>query len=144
VATRLEHANLAVRDVDALTAFLKTAFPDFRIRAEGRTFNGVSRWIHVGSDTTYVALVEASKGPPEPWVPYDGRPGTNHLGYEVDDVAALRARLATAGYEESTVPNAHPHRTRVYFLDPEGNDWEFVQYASDDPTERNDYRLPDL
>lgn len=21
---------------------------------------------------------------------------------------------------------AHPHRKRVYFYDPEGNDWEFV------------------
>jgi hypothetical protein len=39
------------------------------------------------------------------------------------------------------VPNHHPHRQRVYFLDPEGNDWEFVQYFSADPAERNDYEL---
>lgn len=32
---------------------------------------------------------------------------------------------------------------RVYFYDPEGNDWEFVQYFSDDPAERNNYELPD-
>ena len=44
-----------------------------------------------------------------------------------------------AGYKESTPPNTHPHRKRVYFYDPEGNDWEFVQYFSDDPAERNDY-----
>jgi hypothetical protein len=31
----------------------------------------------------------------------------------------------------------------VYFYDADGNDWEFVQYTSDDPAERNDYELPD-
>ena len=75
--------------------------------------------------------------------PYTGEPGINHLGYEVSDVDALRTRLLAAGYRESTVPNAHPQRKRVYFYDPEGNDWEFVQYFSDDPAERNDYDLPD-
>ena len=39
--------------------------------------------------------------------------------------------------------HAHPHRTRVYFNDLEGNDWEFVEYHSSDPAERNDYDLPD-
>ena len=61
----------------------------------------------------------------------------------MDDAEALRARLAAAGYEDSTVPNAHPHRRRVYFHDADGNDWEFVEYSSDDPAERNDYDLPD-
>ena len=37
-----------------------------------------------------------------------------------------------------------PYRKRVYFTDPEGNDWEFVQYSSDDPAERNDYEHPDI
>ena len=47
--------------------------------------------------------------------------------------------LRDAGYEDSTVPNAHPSRTRVYFHDAEGNDWEFVQYHTDDPAARHDY-----
>jgi hypothetical protein len=51
--------------------------------------------------------------------------------------------MLAAGYRDSTPPNAHPHRRRLYFYDPEGNDWEFVQYLSQDPAERNDYRLPD-
>jgi catechol 2,3-dioxygenase-like lactoylglutathione lyase family enzyme len=76
-------------------------------------------------------------------MPYSGEPGVNHLAYEVDDVESLRARLMAAGFRESTVPNAHPHRKRVYFYDPDGNDWEFVQYFSQDPAERNDYELPD-
>jgi catechol 2,3-dioxygenase-like lactoylglutathione lyase family enzyme len=140
--TRLEHANLAVRDVDAMLRFVTTAFPEFRVRREGKTWQGW-RWLHVGSDETYLALNEAPRTPAEPWVPYAGRPGLNHLGFEVDDVEALRARLAAAGYADSTVPNAHPHRRRVYFHDPEGNDWEFVEYRSQDPAERNDYELED-
>jgi catechol 2,3-dioxygenase-like lactoylglutathione lyase family enzyme len=138
--TRLEHANLAVRDVDALLRFVTTAFPEFRVRREGKTWQGF-RWLHVGSDDTYLALNEAPFAPAEPWAPYQGKPGLNHLGFEVDDVEAVRARLARAGYEDSTVPNAHPWRRRVYFHDPEGNDWEFVEYRSQDPAERNDYEL---
>jgi catechol 2,3-dioxygenase-like lactoylglutathione lyase family enzyme len=142
VGVRLEHANLIVRDIDGMIEFLTAAFPEFRVRGEGQA-PGSGRWVHIGTDETYLALNQATAEPAEPWVPYAGRPGTNHLGYEVDDVAALSERLAAAGYRESTVPNAHPHRRRVYFYDPEGNDWEFVEYTSTDPAERNDYALPD-
>jgi len=143
MATRLEHANLAVRDVDGMIRFLRTAFPDFRIRSEGKTWQG-NRWVHVGNDGTYIAVNEAPDAPAEPWVPYGGKPGTNHLGYEVDDVEGVRRRLAEAGYRDTTVPNDHPHRRRVYFRDAEDNDWEFVEYRSSDPEERNDYALPDV
>jgi catechol 2,3-dioxygenase-like lactoylglutathione lyase family enzyme len=142
MAVRLEHANLCVRDVDEMLRFVRSAFPEFSVRGEGRTGWG-TRWVHVGTGETYLALNEANAEAPEPWVPYAGKPGTNHLGYEVDDVEALRERLSAAGYRDSTVPNAHPHRRRVYFHDREGNDWEFVEYASSDPALRNDYALPD-
>ena len=143
MTTRLEHANLIVRDVDAMIRFLQTAFPDFRVRHEGKTWEG-ARWLHLGTDETYLALHEASAEPAERWVPYGGKPGLNHLAYEVDDVRALHERLREAGYRDSTVPNEHPHRRRVYFHDPEGNDWEFVEYLSEDPKQRNDYEIPDL
>jgi catechol 2,3-dioxygenase-like lactoylglutathione lyase family enzyme len=142
MSTRLEHANLAVRDVEAAIRFLTTAFPEFRIRREGKTWQGW-RWVHLGTDEIYFALNEAPEAAAEQWVPYAGKPGVNHLGFEVDDAGALRTRLAAAGYEDSTVPNDHPHRRRVYFHDAEGNDWEFVEYLSDDPAERNDYDIPD-
>lgn len=141
MTVRLEHANLIVRDVDAAVRFVTAAFPDFRVRREG--IHRGRRWLHVGTDDTYLALNQATAEPAETWEPYSGKPGLNHLGYEVDDVEALRVRLAQAGFEESTVPNSHPHRRRVYFYDADGNDWEFVQYFSDDPAERNDYELPD-
>ena len=143
MSIRLEHANLIVRDLDSMIRFVQTAFPEFRIRGEGQSWHG-GRWVHVGTDETYLALAEAREEPAERWVPYAGKPGLNHLGYEVDDVDALRARLLAAGYRDSTVPNEHPHRKRVYFHDAEGNDWEFVAYQSGDPVQRNDYELPDV
>ena len=141
MTVRIEHANLIVRDIDATARFLQTAFPEFRVRREGGS--GSDRWMHIGTDDTYITLNQAVKEPAEAWQPYSGKPGVNHLGYEVDDANALGERLRAAGYRDSTVPNNHPHRKRVYFRDPDGNDWEFVQYFSDDPDERNDYEIVD-
>jgi catechol-2,3-dioxygenase len=142
MANRLEHANLTVHDIDGMIRFLQTAFPEFQVRGEGKNQDG-SRWVHVGTSETYIAL-SANAQPDKRWVPYSGLPGVNHLAFEVDDVEALSHRLKSAGYRESTVPNAHPHRKRVYFYDVDGNDWEFVQYFSQDPIERHDYELADL
>jgi len=138
---RLEHANICVKDIDVIIGFLKTAFPDFRVRGEG-TIKGDRRWLHVGTDDTYIALNQAKADAQRDWSPYSGVPGVNHLAYEVDNVDSLRERLLAGGFKESTVPNTHPFRKRVYFYDPEGNDWEFIQYFSEIPAERNDYDLP--
>ena len=143
MTVRFEHANLLVRDIDATIRFLQTALPEFKIRRDVRDTRG-SRWVHIGTDDTYIALNQASAEPRQRWTPYSGVPGVNHLGYEVDDVDALRARMRSAGYKDSTAPNSHPYRKRVYFYDPDGNDWEFVQYLSDDPAKRNDYNMQDL
>jgi catechol-2,3-dioxygenase len=139
MTVRLEHANLSVHDIDAMIRFLRAAFPEFRIRRDATEANGL-RWVHVGTDDTYIALSQAK-------VPRGmTHKGTllNHLAYEVADVETLRSRLRAAGYQENAaVPNAHRYRKRLYFYDPEGNEWEFVQYLSDDPAKRNDYELPD-
>jgi catechol 2,3-dioxygenase-like lactoylglutathione lyase family enzyme len=142
MAVRLEHANLVVRDIEGMIRFLQTAFTEFRVRGEGTSVDG-SRWVHVGTQETYIALSLAKTEREKRWTPYRGLPGVNHLAYEVDDVEALCKRMRSAGYKESTPPNAHPYRKRRYFYDGEGNDWEFVEYLSQDPAERNDYKLPD-
>jgi catechol 2,3-dioxygenase-like lactoylglutathione lyase family enzyme len=142
MAVRLEHANLTVRDIEGMIRFLQTAFPEFRVRGEGTSHDG-TRWVHIGTAETYIALSQSRQEPSQHWTPYQGLPGVNHLAYEVDDVEGLRQRMMAAGYRDSTPPNAHPHRKRLYFFDPEGNDWEFVQYLSQDPAARNDYGLPD-
>jgi catechol 2,3-dioxygenase-like lactoylglutathione lyase family enzyme len=140
--SRLEHANVQVRNVDAAIRFITTALPDFRVRHDSGGA-AADRWVHVGTDASYIALSQSTVEPSEPWVPYSGRPGVNHLAFEVDDVDAVRDRLTRAGYRDTTVDNRHPHRRRVYFSDSEGNDWEFIEYTTDDPGARHDYTLPD-
>ena len=40
---RLEHANICVRDIEAMMCFLKTAFTEFRVRGEGRLAGRIAR-----------------------------------------------------------------------------------------------------
>lgn len=46
MAVRLEHANLAVHDTEEMFRFLQTSFPEFRVRAEGKS-DGSSRRVHM-------------------------------------------------------------------------------------------------
>lgn len=133
---KLEHANLSVTDVEATTRFITAAFPQFVIRGEGLDSAG-RLWRHVGTADTYVALQAVDANPRRQ--PYGDEVGLNHLGWEVDDVAAVERRLREAGFEPNLHADGHPARNRVYFYDPDGNDWEFVQYLTDDPARRNDY-----
>ncbi len=136
MAIRLEHANLSVLDTDAMTRFLTTAFPGFAIRGEG--LDGRNRpWRHVGNAAFYIALQTVPGA--EVRTPYSNTPGMNHLGWEVDSVDDLEQRMASAGYPANLHDNSHPARRRIYFHDPDGNDWEFVEYLTDDVAERNDY-----
>lgn len=130
----LEHANVTVRDLDAVVAFLQTALPHYRVRGRGESDR---RWLHLGDDTTYVALEEASQnaGGREPYAD----PGVNHLGFVVDDVAAVRERLLAAGFREGIRTDPHQHRKRIYFHDADDNEYEFVEYLSAEPAERNSY-----
>ena len=93
----------------------------------------------MGSGTSYLALNEAAADAP------DDRPGhwwgVNRLGFAVENAEAVRHRFLTKGYREGYVPESHPHRKRVYFLDGDDNEREFVEYVSDRPEERNDYSL---
>lgn len=136
---KLEHANLTVTDIDDMVRFLRTAFPNFRVRHdEGE---GTDRWVHVGTDDYYIALNQAGESEQERRVLYSKTPGFNHLAWQIDDADGLRKRLLEAGFKDSTLPNSHPFRKRVYFFDPDGNEWEFVEYLSEEPAERNDYEL---
>jgi catechol 2,3-dioxygenase-like lactoylglutathione lyase family enzyme len=127
----IEHANLYVSNLDEAFRFLTTALPEFVIRGRG-TNEGI-KWLHIGTDSSYLALSEAA----------DERRGKatklNHIGFVVDDVASIKARLLEAGYQEGSITESHKHRKRLYFLDSDGLEWEFVQYLSDILAERNDY-----
>lgn len=128
----LEHANIRVQSIDASVRFLTAAFPEFKIRGRGETDG--RPWVHIGTDDTYIALDESTEN-------RTARGPLNHLGFVVDDVDALADRLQAAGYQEDFIAPAHPHRKRRYFLDADDIQWEFVEYLSDDPSERNDYSI---
>ncbi|MBM82089.1 MAG: hypothetical protein CMJ78_16080 [Planctomycetaceae bacterium] len=97
MTARLEHANLTVRGIDATIRFLQTAFPEFQIRYDIVDPDG-SRWVHIGTDETYIALTQSTIELATAWESYEGNPGVNHLAYEVDDANALRERLPAAGF----------------------------------------------
>lgn len=135
MSTYLEHANLTVRDLDQTVAFLQTALPDLKIRGQGMGLHGP--WLHIGTDESYLALEEASQDGGSRAAYAD--PGLNHLGFVVADAEAVRQRMQAAGYREGFQAPDHAFRQRVYFFDPDGNEYEFVEYFSDRPEERNDY-----
>lgn len=133
---RLEHANLSVIDAEAMTKFIVTAFPEFRVRGEGSDTQG-RHWRHVGNDEFYIALQSVETDAQRQ--PYGNVTGLNHLGWEVDDLEALESRMNDAGFATNMTADDHPARNRRYFYDPEGNDWEFVSYSSSLSSQRNDY-----
>ena len=130
----MEHINLSVRDLDGATAFFKTAFPDFEVRGGGDGTFG--KWVHVGTADTYIAISQAD--PTTRGERYTAS-GINHIGFVVEDVNALAERLLAAGYERSYPKQNQQFRTRDYFIDGEGNEFEFVQYLSEKDEERNSY-----
>ncbi len=136
---RLEHANIAVSDVQPTLDFLQCAFPDWRVRGSGSSpWYGVPRnWLHFGDDETYVVLNDHAEGD---WRDLKGAtPGLMHLGFVVDDLDVIMQRLTEAGYKVHADGADHPHRRNIYYLDGAGLEFEFTEYLSDVPAEKNLY-----
>ena len=57
----------------------------------------------------------------------------------MDDLEALSRRLQAAGYPIEIVGGDHPFRKNLYFLDPAGFEFDFVEYLSEKPEEKNMY-----
>ena len=132
---QLEHVNINVKNIDETLRFLTTALPNFHIRGGERLDNNKWKWVHIGTNSTYLCLNENDSGSPSP----EGS-GFNHAGFIVDDIASIKERLEQVGYKEGFLSKSHPHRKRVYYIDGNGTEWEFIEYSSEDPHERNDYK----
>lgn len=132
----LEHANISVTDLDASIRFFTTAFPDFKIRGGGEQKD--RKWVHLGNDVTYLALnaplVKAEKV--EHPIDYS-KNGFNHIGFVVEDVNSIAERLLAEGFVRDYPKQVEATRIRDYFIDADGNEFEFVQYLSEDLSERN-------
>jgi catechol 2,3-dioxygenase-like lactoylglutathione lyase family enzyme len=123
---RLEHVNITVTDPDR-TAGLMTALFGWHVRWRGPARDG-GHTIHVGSKEQYVALYTGRDAAYAADDFAKGRP-LNHIGVEVDDLAAAEARVVAAGLRPFGHDAYVPGR-RFYFLDPDGIEYEVVSYAA--------------
>lgn len=128
----LEHIHLSVDSIEATERFLQAAMPQF-VRRGGGNAPGYGEWVHLGSDSSYIALTEV-KGA-------KAIRNLRHIGLIVEDIDKVIGGLKSAGFipSDESALDEHPHRRRVYYVDPNGVDWEFVEYLSDNPVQRNDY-----
>ncbi|MBO6807964.1 VOC family protein [Thalassospira sp.] len=135
----LEHVNLVVKDINATLDFIQTAFPDWKVRGEGEGdwYGQKRKWLHVGTDGQYITLNSGDDAPNRDLT--SNNPGLAHLGFSVDDVDGITRRLTEKGYVIGTIGADHPHRKTIYFTDPAGFEFEFIEYFSDDVSERNMY-----
>ena len=121
---RIEHVNVTVSDADRTAALMQQLF-GWHIRWNGASQNG-GHTVHVGTEDQYLAVYS---DPKRTYTAEDFIKGLplNHVGVEVDDLAAVEAKVV----EEGLVPFNHgnyPPGRRFYFLDPDGTEYEVVSY----------------
>ena len=143
----VEHVNLNVRNLNEAVKFLITAMPDFQVRNPQRG-TGPMNWLHIGTEDTYLTLNEISESSFFKWARkylfLKHSTGTvfNHIGFAVENVEAVKKRLNAEGYRGGYNKGeviANEHRKRLYYLDEDGTEYEFVEYLSTDPASRNHY-----
>ncbi|WP_425234389.1 VOC family protein [Ulvibacterium sp.] len=131
----LEHANITVNDLQEAIKFFQTAFPHFRVRGGG---NDIREWVHLGDDNTYIALNQATQTDVKIEKNHE-KAGINHLGFVVQNVEEIANNLLMNGYKRDYPKQVGQFRIRDYFADADGNQYEFVQYLSEIPEEKNSY-----
>lgn len=133
----LEHANVTVPSIDEAIRFLTAAFPEFSVRGGGKSQKMGRKWVHVGSEKTYLALNEQSGQRLDSEC---GGHGLNHLGFVTDELDSIDERLSAAGYQEDvSFREEGPYRRRHYYFDDNGMEWEFIEYSTADASLRNQY-----
>lgn len=95
-------------------------------------------WIHLGDNDTYIAINQAKQSDLKVDRNYD-KIGINHLGFVVQNVEEIANNLLSNGYQRDFPKEVEEFRIRDYFADADGNQYEFVQYLSDKPEEKNSY-----
>lgn len=123
--TRLEHVNVTVADPDATAQLLCDLF-GWHVRWSGAGM-GTGRTVHVGGDDSYVALFSYGGDQVPAIDSYRTRAGLNHIAVLVDDLDAVEARVARAGYIPGSHADYEPGR-RFYFTEENGVEIEVVSY----------------
>ena len=131
----LEHVNITVNNLQEAIKFFQTAFPHFKIRGRG---NDTKEWVHIGDDDTYITLNQAKEEAFKVEKNYY-KAGINHIGFVVQNVEEIAKNLLKNGYKRDYPKQVEQFRIRDYFVDMDGNEYEFIQYLSEIPEERNSY-----
>ena len=121
---RIEHVNVTVSDPARAADLMKSVF-GWHERWRGPARDG-GETIHVGSADHYLALYTGRGVTYGPDDFAKGRP-LNHIGVEVDDLAAIESKIVAAGLRPFGHDDYDPGR-RFYFLDPDGIEYEVVSY----------------
>ena len=127
----LEHALLDVRDLETSLAFYRKLFRDWTVRWQGHTGEGAP-WVHFGpageGRPGYLSLPEK---PQARSADADSlaRLRIQHIGFAHPDVEELVSRLDAAGIQPHDRADDGRYR-RVYFVDPDGHELEFVQQTA--------------
>lgn len=134
---RLEHINLVVKDIASSIIFYQAVFPEWKIRDSGAgQWSGTPRqWVHFGDDSTYITLNNNATSVARDVTGHQA--GIAHFAFEISNLKALQQRLSDAGFTYRARGNDNPYRHNIYYLDPDGNEVEFVQYFSDLISQRN-------
>lgn len=141
----VEHVNLTVSNTDSSLKFIQTAVPDFLIRKRWKA-DGYE-WTHIGTDMTYIALMESLSKPDDEKLNHrhdTERLGYNHVCIVVSSVDDVRDRLLEQGYTRgfnngNTIVTSV--RKSIYFNDPDDNEFEFMEYLTDEKEKRNSYEI---
>lgn len=135
----LEHMNLVVKDINTSLAFYQAALPHWAIRGggEGTWYGKPRHWVHFGDDYQYLALNDDGEANNRELTGH--QVGLAHFAFVTHDLDGVIKRLTQAGFAVDKEGVSAPHRRNAYFIDPDGFEVEFVQYVSDNPSERNHY-----
>ena len=138
----LEHANITVKDIDAVVSFITSALPDWQVRGQGTMdwFGKPIRWLHVGTANHYLALQGGGEGMLPSWTSH--AVGVKHLGFAVPSLAPVIERLEAAGFPLDHHGGKHAFRRSAYFVFRDELQFEFVEYLSERDSERNAYDAP--
>jgi catechol 2,3-dioxygenase-like lactoylglutathione lyase family enzyme len=122
---RIEHVNVTVRDADRSARLMQALF-GWEVRWSGSSADG-GRAVHVGTEDQYLAFYTPPEGADDEDRFRKGRP-LNHVGVEVEDLKAAKARVLEAGLQPFGHGDYAPGR-RFYFFDPDGTEYEVVCYG---------------
>ena len=122
----LEHVNVTVSDPVKTAENLEKLF-GWHIRWQGEAKDG--GWtVHVGNETTYLAVYSVGNPKPSADTSYHTRGGLNHIGVLVEDLDAAEDRVRLLGYTPHSHADYKPGR-RFYFDGDDGIEFEVVSYS---------------